>query len=137
MAEFKDILKYLREKENMTQRELAVKLNVTAQTISNYEKGIRMPDFVTEHLISEIFGVSLDFLHGTEKNGELNKINWEKSLHPEKFVSDSESDIACALYDRNEFIVEMIKETQEFNKKQMDRLLEYARLLNGKVDDTK
>ena len=41
--EFKDIIKELRLEKDWTQAELGAKLNVTAQTVSKWEKG-SMPD---------------------------------------------------------------------------------------------
>ena len=54
-------------------KELALMLNVTKSTISNYENGYRTPDYDTLYRLAEIFGVSVDFLLGTTTvpNGEV------------------------------------------------------------------
>lgn len=42
-----DIIKSKRQKKNMTQTELAEKLNVTPQAVSRWEMGISYPDIVS------------------------------------------------------------------------------------------
>lgn len=64
MAEFKDMLKYLRERENLSQKQLADKLNISASTISMYEVGSRQPNFETEEAIADFFNVDLNTLRG-------------------------------------------------------------------------
>ena len=64
MAEFKDMLKYLREREHLSQKELAEKLQMSASTISMYEVGSRQPNFETEEAIADFFNVDLNTLRG-------------------------------------------------------------------------
>lgn len=59
---FGDNLYYLRKANNMTQTDLANKLGVTHQTVSNYEKGNRYCDLDMLIQISELFNVSIDNL---------------------------------------------------------------------------
>lgn len=59
---FAENLKYYRKQNHITQSELASKLNISHQTISNYEKGIRDCSLDTLIKLSEIFGVSTDDL---------------------------------------------------------------------------
>lgn len=127
MAEFKDILQYLREKSGMSQRELAAKLNLSSAAVSNYEKGVRVPDLQTLNLLADIFGVSLGFLTGKENNAETNRINWDMAVNPNKYQSETETEIAIAKYDRDDFIIEMVKSTANFSREQMQRVLEYAK----------
>lgn len=127
MAEFKDILQYLREKSGMSQRELAAKLNLSSAAVSNYEKGVRVPDLQTLNLLADIFGVSLGFLTGKENNAEINRINWDMAVNPNKYQSETETEIAIAKYDRDDFIIEMVKTTANFSREQMQRVLEYAK----------
>ncbi len=51
-------VKELREKHQMTQTDLAQKLNVSKSVISAYEKGIRSPSFKVLKDICEVFGIS-------------------------------------------------------------------------------
>lgn len=61
MSEFKDVLKYLRQRETWSQAELAKKLGVAKSTISMYEVGKRQPDFETLEAISDLFNVDMNF----------------------------------------------------------------------------
>lgn len=55
-------LRYLRIQQNMTQTDLGNILNVTHQTVSNYERNSRICELDTLIIISEIFNVSIDEL---------------------------------------------------------------------------
>ena len=61
---FSTRLKILRNEKGLTQKELAEKLNVRNTTISKYELKEREPDIKTLSLLSEFFGVSIDYLIG-------------------------------------------------------------------------
>ena len=58
------ILKELRIEHGLTQKELALQLGITQDSISLWEKGKRTPD--TQYIIkmAEIFNVSTDYLVG-------------------------------------------------------------------------
>ena len=56
----------LRKEKNMTQMELADKLGISFQAVSNWERGNSMPDIAKLPELAEIFGVSLDELLGEE-----------------------------------------------------------------------
>jgi len=62
MIFFSSNSKYLREKKNCKQAELADYINVKPNTISNYEKGVSQPDFATLELLKNFFEVSADEL---------------------------------------------------------------------------
>lgn len=55
-------IKTYRAKSNMSQEELADKIFVTRQTISNWETGKNYPDINSLLLMSSLFGISLDQL---------------------------------------------------------------------------
>ena len=57
----KQIKKY-RSEQNKSQEELADKVFVSRQTISNWENDKNYPDIKSLLLLSEVFGVSLDIL---------------------------------------------------------------------------
>lgn len=59
---FGDKIKLLRRKRKLTQSQLANELNVTAQAVSKWEKGLSYPDIETIIKISELFGVTTDYL---------------------------------------------------------------------------
>ena len=55
-------LKNIRKKNDLTQDELAEKLSVTRQAVSNWENGKTEPDIETLTNISQIFDISIDEL---------------------------------------------------------------------------
>lgn len=66
MVDFGNTLKTLRIKKNMTQAQLAQKLDLTKSVISAYETGLRLPSYDVLIHISKIFNVSTDYLLGQE-----------------------------------------------------------------------
>lgn len=68
METFSNILKYLRNREHLTQLELANKLGIAKSTISMYENGNREPDFDTLTCIADFFNVDMNFLLGKVKD---------------------------------------------------------------------
>jgi len=65
---FKDRLKELRYKKELSQRELASILNLSPSTIAMYETGQREPDAETLSKIADFFGVTIDYLLGRTDN---------------------------------------------------------------------
>lgn len=61
---FGTILKNLREEINLSQQELADRLNVTRQTVSNYETNKRLPNKEMFEVIADFFNVDMDYLYG-------------------------------------------------------------------------
>ena len=66
MVDFGMRLKNLRKQNNLTQVELARKINVTKSVVSAYENNLRLPSFGTLIAISKAFNVSTDFLLGVD-----------------------------------------------------------------------
>lgn len=66
MIKFSERLKELRIEKNLTQSQLAAFLSVDQRSISNWEKGIREPDFKMLAVIAHFFEVSSDYLLGLE-----------------------------------------------------------------------
>jgi len=64
----KDSIKKLRKEKGMTQDELAEKLNVTRQAVSNWEMGKTQPDIDTLTKLAEVFDVSAELIiYGEDK----------------------------------------------------------------------
>ncbi len=59
---FEEKLRNLREDAGMTQEELADEIGVVEQTISAYESGQRLPRKSTMRKITDLFGISEDYL---------------------------------------------------------------------------
>ncbi|MCH5316751.1 MAG: helix-turn-helix transcriptional regulator [Eubacterium sp.] len=59
---FGNNLRTLIEERNLTQKELAKKLNIAPSTMGSYVQNTREPDFNTLKLFAEYFDVSTDYL---------------------------------------------------------------------------
>ena len=53
-------IKFLRNRQNITQEKLAAYLNISYQAISKWENGIALPDITLVPKISNFFGISAD-----------------------------------------------------------------------------
>lgn len=65
--EIQEILKTLREKNNLTQGQLAERVMVTRQAVSRWENGETQPNTDTLKLLSHEFGVSINTLLGSPR----------------------------------------------------------------------
>lgn len=65
--EIRDILKKLREKNNLTQDQLAERVRVTRQAVSRWENGETQPNTDTLKLLSQEFNVSINTLLGSPR----------------------------------------------------------------------
>ena len=75
MAEFSKILKQLRVRNGLSQKQLAAVLNVTPSVVSQYENGTTMPGYDVMLRIAEQFHVSVDYLLGRDPV-RLETENW-------------------------------------------------------------
>ena len=66
MDDLKEIIgkniQYLRRESNMTQQDLADKLNYTSKAVSKWERGESMPEIEVLAAIASLFNVTVDFL---------------------------------------------------------------------------
>ena len=65
--EMKETLRRLREREGLTQDEMAQRLHLTRQAVSRWETGDTQPGIETLKLISKEFSVSVNTLLGSPK----------------------------------------------------------------------
>ena len=63
---FKDNLIQLRKMKQMTQEDIADKLDVTRQTVAKWESGDAIPDLDKCRILADLFGVTLDDLANYE-----------------------------------------------------------------------
>lgn len=61
----------LRKEKGITQMELADKLGISFQAVSNWERGNTMPDISKLPELAEIFGVTIEELLGDERKGKI------------------------------------------------------------------
>lgn len=97
----------LRKKEGLSGEALAEKLNVSRQTISNWERGETTPDLSQAVLLSKVFKVSLDDL--TDNKLELetkdNPNNILKSLIGKKCILLIDDDYMGGYIDSNKSVL--------------------------------
>ena len=67
-----DKIKALRASHNLTQAELARKLNITRNGVNSWEQGLSIPstNYIVE--LSKMFGVSTDYLFGLSEQASIN-----------------------------------------------------------------
>ena len=71
--DFGKLIKRIRQENNLTQKDLAEKYNVTYQAVSKWENGKNMPDILLLREISNIFNINMDeLLTGKKKNNNRN-----------------------------------------------------------------
>lgn len=78
--EIGQILRQLRRRHGMTQKELSQKLKVNVTTIKNWESGSCVPDAVNVCAIADLFHVTTDYLFGRENDETISIV----SLPPEE-----------------------------------------------------
>lgn len=71
-------IKILREELNMTQQELADKLDGAKSTVAMYEKGDRKPSMEVLLKLSEIFDCSIDYILGKSNIRNPEKTDLDK-----------------------------------------------------------
>lgn len=72
-----NFIKDIRLRNNLTQKELANKLNVTYQAVSKWERGLNVPDISIMMEISKLFNVDIsEILNGEKNNVKNNKITY-------------------------------------------------------------
>lgn len=66
-----NVIKEQRTFMNLTQEELALKLNVSPQAVSRWECGVSYPDIAMVPLLTKVLAISADKLLGCEKQGTI------------------------------------------------------------------
>lgn len=66
-------LKQIRKSKGISQLKLSLDLNMTQNTISRYETGVREPGINELIKIADYFNISVDYLLGRTENPEINR----------------------------------------------------------------
>ena len=107
-------IRELREQYEMTQKELAEKMQVSFQTISKWENGVNMPDITQIPKLAEIFGISADVILGLQPLER--KENWRKFDSAEYWNTNRELfKMWKALYWNDDYFSFLVKEVWKLN----------------------
>lgn len=108
---FGNILRQLREEKELSQVELAKKLNITSQSLSQYELSKRMPDIEMVNRLADFFNVSVDYLLGR--------------------IDVKDSSILSVKEDENKFGIhnEIVNEIEKLSPESQEDLEAYIKLL--------
>lgn len=85
-----DVVKKLRIANNLNQVQLAEKLNVSKQTVSNWENNNILPSVEMLVKISKVFSVSTDYLLELENRQylEITGLSQERLIHIQQLIND-------------------------------------------------
>ena len=101
MGTYNNRIRELRKNKSLSQAQLADRLGVTKQAISQMERGVRKPSVPMLEALCDIFNVSADYLLGKE-DVTVRLVNGEgiKKLDRECYHLDDETEqIAQSIYD--------------------------------------
>ncbi|CAK7078174.1 hypothetical protein CIW83_16655 [Tissierella sp. P1] len=125
---FGERLKLLREENSLTQSELAKKLNISRQSVSNYENGSRFPNDVQLLVkISALFCVSLDYLIGLS-NIRLSLPNQDMEKNPQ-FMENNESPYST----KRNVLEELFLEIDNMPLEDIKKVIKFIKVINGKL----
>ena len=81
-----ETLKMLRKKHDYTQENLAAKIHVSRQTISNWETGKSTPDIQSVNLLSTIYGEEILDIFDISEKEEISEYHSEMNQHLTLFL---------------------------------------------------
>lgn len=87
MVDFSQRLKKVRMDRHLTQAQVARKIGVTASMVSSYETDIRLPSYDVMIRIADLFGVSVDYLLGRDRQRLLDISH----------LTDEEAAVVCGM----------------------------------------
>lgn len=109
MAQFGELLTELRQERNMTQQDLAKVLFVSVSTISNYEKGIHLPDIIKLSKLADFFHVTTDYLLG-RSSCKFSPDVFEQPIADGKNTGDIIKDLRTMTPERKQALVRIIND---------------------------
>ncbi|MGN0167269.1 MAG: helix-turn-helix domain-containing protein [Acetatifactor sp.] len=111
------ILANLRREKGLAQKELALLLNLSIGTISNYENGVHSPDLNTLCKLADFYGVTTDYLLGRTKY-RFDPKTLTRRIAKEYTVLD---------------VVDTVLACEKTNR--IEHLMEYAQFLSSRTDE--
>lgn len=76
----------LRKEHNLTQAELAEKLNYTDKAVSKWERGESIPELSTLMLLSNMFGVTIDYLTSDKPRNQKKEFTLPKTIKTNRII---------------------------------------------------
>ncbi|MCI1489881.1 helix-turn-helix domain-containing protein [Limosilactobacillus mucosae] len=130
-------IRFLREKNGLTQNDLGRKVGISQQSINNYENERREPKLKTWQKLADYFGVSVPYLQGISAEANPSESDWLIDPHVAnqrghgifddelRIKNDSLVDMLCMVYGQYrdtspDFIREKANLTQRQKKKILD-----------------
>lgn len=92
LLKFGDILRDLLEERNLSQKQMADDLNISASAVGNYVRNNREPDFDTLKRIAGYFQVSTDFLLNCQ-SGQESGYGEQKILQIFRALSEDQKEL--------------------------------------------
>lgn len=123
-------IKMLREQEGLKQSDLAVLLNVTQATLSNWECGRYEPDQDSLKILSKRFDVSIDYLLGASDSPL--KVYNAQNIHNSNLVQGSGSVVVGESFSKEE--TELLRIYRSLDVRGRTRLLNTAFALEDKKE---
>ena len=79
---FGNFIKELRKEKNLTQKQLADKINITDKAVSKWERGLSFPDITMLNILSKELEVSVEELLNGERFRNTQKQNKNEEVTP-------------------------------------------------------
>ena len=95
MREIGPLVANLRKQNGYSQERLAELLGCTKQTISNYERNTRMPDYETLEALADIFNVPMGFFLSEEEQEERLAQIYKSYNFLNRSLAEAQERIAC------------------------------------------
>lgn len=91
MSDFGKIVKAVRQKRNLTQKQLALDTGTSERTIQTYEGNVKKPSYDILIALADSLGVSIDYLCGRTDNPDLN--NTKPIKKSSVYVTDEDREL--------------------------------------------
>lgn len=121
-------IKLLRKQNDLSQIELAKKLGIARSTLSEYESGKIIPPIDKIRTLSDMFGISIDYLTG-ESSDVI--VDHKQSIDIGEQLSNIADLLQIGNHDVNVFGMKLNQETKEIIAAQINCCLKTAKILSS------